>query len=597
MSFLSEYLITNCHAIFDADEDFNSSREASSTDSATEAEENGAIDSHELSSLSVERPKSLSVGGARLISLEEAQAQNRHNRIEFIDINKSNPINTPPNSNAYIEVNGGPSSLPEKYHTVLPVPRSWQKRKTHSWKSLFTRSQRNGTSGELKCMNNNSTPAKEKYRNSVSKASKDEEKSKPMSRSGSKKVTKSIEICDTKPMDVCARSTSADSLRTHSRSVSHDSYFDLLQSPLRTAAVSPSREFSELGLNFDREEPEMRIFSESESLVSSPRVPKEVISLFLFSGITFSLRFIHKFQFSLYFLLQMQSKRVTRFRIDDSSAGNSVNPSPKKQPRLNLPSAKEAQLNRMQISDDGGLRKRSKVGDSDVDDKHSLSDIQFIDSITPEHTISAATTTIYACAQIHNPPSSKRSSILDETPIETQLRKLSADKYENKEGRFSYPGMGAKFCDDKKLLSRFSMNVENVDDRRQQFYRQSFSERNSMRASMHKSNDLGMGNHLSAQQSKGSENDCSKMSIPTPSSPSKSPCYSLLAGTSSENSSSLNTPIFDMDMSSATQQFDQRMDELKNIGRSGGKDMLCNQNQVRLLALGNISSNSPRAFY
>lgn len=273
---VTEYLITNCHAIFDADEDFESSREANSSDSALEADESGSNE-YEMSSLAAERPKSLSVGGARLISLEEAQAQNRHNRIEFIDINKSNPINTPANPNAYIEVNGGPSSLPEKYHTVLPVPRSWQKRKTHSWKSLFTRSQRNGTSGELKCMNENATPVKDKYRNSVSKASKVEEKTKPMSRSGSKKVAKSIEICEAKPMDVCARSTSADSLRTHSRSVSHDSYFDLLQSPLRTAAVSPSREFSELGLNFDREEPEMRIFSESESLVSSPRVPKEVI--------------------------------------------------------------------------------------------------------------------------------------------------------------------------------------------------------------------------------------------------------------------------------------------------------------------------------
>lgn len=90
----------------------------------------------------------------------------------------------------------------------------------------------------------------------------------------------------------CMRSNSVDSIRTtgHSRSVSHDSYFDLLQSPMRGgtgtggttstgnggAVTCPSRELSELGLNFDREEPEMRIFSESESLVSSPKVAKEV---------------------------------------------------------------------------------------------------------------------------------------------------------------------------------------------------------------------------------------------------------------------------------------------------------------------------------
>jgi len=79
-------------------------------------------------------------------------------------------------------------------------------------------------------------------------------------------------------MDVCVRTGSVDSLRTagHSRSVSHDSYFDLLQSPLRAGVQCPSRELSELGLNFDREEPEMRIFSESESLVSSPKKVKEV---------------------------------------------------------------------------------------------------------------------------------------------------------------------------------------------------------------------------------------------------------------------------------------------------------------------------------
>lgn len=218
-----------------------------------------------------------------MISLEEAQ--NRHNRIEFIDLNKTNPINTPGGSSSYIEVGGGPSSLPDKYHTVLPVPRSWQKRKTHSWKSLFSRGQRNANSNELKSLHI-STPinAKETHRNSVTIPTKDDDKLKQITRSSQKNVTKSIDFSENKPMEICARSSSADSLRTagHSRSVSHDSYFDLLQSPLRAVAISPSREFSELGLNFDREEAEMRIFSESESLVSSPRVPREVSSLIFY---------------------------------------------------------------------------------------------------------------------------------------------------------------------------------------------------------------------------------------------------------------------------------------------------------------------------
>lgn len=64
---------------------------------------------------------------------------------------------------------------------------------------------------------------------------------------------KSIEMFETsrsycgeasKPIEVCVRSNSIDSLRTagHSRSVSHDSYFDLLQSPQRGHMTTcPSR--------------------------------------------------------------------------------------------------------------------------------------------------------------------------------------------------------------------------------------------------------------------------------------------------------------------------------------------------------------------
>lgn len=275
---VTEYLITNCHLIFDASDEVN---ERSGIDSLS-CTENSQVEQRDHDSLqfSIERPKSLSVG-ARLISLEEAQ--NRQNRIEFIDINKSNPINTPGGSSSYIEVGGGPSSLPDKYHTVLPVPRSWQKRKTHSWKSLFSRQRSSNNSNDLKNLPAiTPTNNKENIREiSISECgARDDSKIKHLSlRNGQKtKMTKSVEIYEIKPMEICARSSSADSLRTagHSRSVSHDSYFDLLQSPLRVLSTSPSREFTELGLNFDREEPEMRLFSESESLVSSPRVLKEV---------------------------------------------------------------------------------------------------------------------------------------------------------------------------------------------------------------------------------------------------------------------------------------------------------------------------------
>lgn len=116
---VTEFLITNSESIFDEDfvqlSEYESLQQESMTDSDSLVMER---DLHE--SLSVtERPKSLNVGsGTKLISLEEAQS--RQGRPENID--KAISINTP-QCTSYIEVGGGPSSLPDKYHTVLPVPR------------------------------------------------------------------------------------------------------------------------------------------------------------------------------------------------------------------------------------------------------------------------------------------------------------------------------------------------------------------------------------------------------------------------------------------------------------------------------------------
>lgn len=175
------------------------------------------------------------------------------------------------------------------------------------------------------------------------------------------------------------------------------------------------RELSELGLNFDREEPEMRIFSESESLVSSPRVGKENIPPS--SGST--------------------SRRIMRARPEEfSSQTNSVNPSPKKQPRLNLllsPSAAAAaaaaaspgnwsqpnsatptggpgsssechsEVCHEHNSSDESCCKRYKLEDQ-------LSDIQYIDCGTPEHTV-ANTQTLFTSVQVHAPPTTQQSSL------------------------------------------------------------------------------------------------------------------------------------------------------------------------------------------
>lgn len=61
------------------------------------------------------------------------------------------------------------------------------------------------------------------------------------------------------------------------RSVSHDSYFDMLQNSQHNSEGS-LLDLSEIQLNFELEESEMRIFSEDESLVSSPRVHKDGVS-------------------------------------------------------------------------------------------------------------------------------------------------------------------------------------------------------------------------------------------------------------------------------------------------------------------------------
>lgn len=405
---------------------------------------------HDASLSLIERPKSLSAGGAKLISLEEAQE--RHSRAENYDMNKSIPINAPPpNVGSYIEVGGGPSSLPDKYHTVLPVPRSWQKRKTHSWKSLFTRNPRSSNSNnDMKALNITSPIQKEPESNipySGSEANVIDKSQSTITSVQSQQKPKSIDLFDNgKPMDVCVRSNSIDSLRTagHSRSVSHDSYFDLLQSPLRGVATCPSRELSELGLNFDREEPEMRIFSESESLVSSPKVGKENIP---------------------------PSRRVLRARPEEfSSTTNSVNPSPKKQPRLNLLSPNDnPTANWGPVSEeshhDESCCKRYKLEDQ-------LSDIQFIDCSTPEHTIQNPQTVVYASVQVHNPPSgtslSKGSSFSDDgdkvkkTGTPTSFEAIFENKTdsENIHVRYSYPGnqltSGKRKENDAALKERFS---------------------------------------------------------------------------------------------------------------------------------------------
>lgn len=329
----------------------------------------------------------------------------------------------------------------------------------------------------------------------------------------------------------CPRSCSIDSLRTpgHSRSVSHDSYFDLLQSPLRAGMTTtcPSRELSELGLNFDREELEMRLLSESESLVSSPKVAKDTVP-----------------------------RRVLRARPEEySNTANGINPSPKKQPRLNLGSPGELKTwasiineaaNESSKDDDESSCKRSKLEDQ-------LSDIQFIDCNTPEHSITSNTNvntgyTIYTQIQIHNPPSIFADTKQPEQH-KTIINTTSSGPTTPVNERYSYPATQyTTFAQQSKKDERFSHPIAiNTRDKSEK------SDEHVHKMSISESPPPPMVPAVkkdSPVRAAIEQMNKSKLSIQTPSSPMKSPVYSLLIGstTSSATPSPVNTPTFDMDI-------------------------------------------------
>lgn len=369
-----------------------------------------------------------------------------------------------------------------------------------------------------------------------------------------------VDVFDAKAvvsMDVCVRSNSVDSLRTtgHSRSVSHDSYFDLLQSPLRGIVNCPSRELSELGINFDREEPEMRLFSDSESLVSSPRIPKDHQANAGGGGSASG--------------TGHSSRRVLRSRPEEfSNTTSSINPSPKKQPRLNIQSssgrggsmAEGGNTWGPMSMDESIMCKRYKLEDQ-------LSDIQFIDCNTPEHQIGVhvnrtpfssssslsasynAMTKFNTNAQVHAPPAIVIKKTKESEGPKSPLNRFSYPQYvavnqsyqqqpqlhkvqirQNDSGkkdgdRFSYPGE-----QHMRKNRRYGYQEEDVDDQSDSLVK------SVMDHFTHFNRTDQPVKALSADPSQQS-----LQTIVTPSSPSHSLRYSLLASgtgdTSSENCS------------------------------------------------------------
>ncbi|KAK9884337.1 hypothetical protein WA026_005287 [Henosepilachna vigintioctopunctata] len=279
------------------------------------------------------RPKSLAISTpTKLITLEEARSK------RLLSIRNEE-------SNNYIEVGGGPKNLPKKYHTIIELPsgarkRGHAKRSPSGWRSFFTKS-RSTTQTNLKISRKPTNPGMSTSEKSITTEPELLEIRRNLR---SVKSAESLISGHSEPGpnegDILGPLHSLHKPPGHNRSISHDSYFDMLQNSQNNSEGS-LLDLSEIQLNFDLEETEMRIFSEDESLVSSPKVQRE----------------------------SSQRRVLTRARPEEfGSAANSGNPSPKKQARVVL-------------SPDLMSRKRTRLEDQ-------LSDIQYIDCNTPDNIVS-----------------------------------------------------------------------------------------------------------------------------------------------------------------------------------------------------------------
>lgn len=181
----------------------------------------------------VGRPKSLAITTpARLLSLEEAR--NRSLRCE----------------SDYIEVGAGPAGLPLHYHTVIELPRKRNGSKRSpslNWRAIFSRG---GFGARGKSARQVGTPPQAETMPSSLNSLR---RLRPVKSADSLDGEDSLgPLLGPPPTRPCG----------HSRSVSHDSYFDhLADAPNPTSPL----DLSEIQLNFDLEEREMRMFSEEES--------------------------------------------------------------------------------------------------------------------------------------------------------------------------------------------------------------------------------------------------------------------------------------------------------------------------------------------
>ena len=323
---VTEYLIKYCELIF-------SEKLAQFTPVLAAAE---ATSTPKL--VTKNRPKSLAISTpTKLVSLEEARS-----RALTACNNQENQ--------KYIEVGGGPDNLPQKYHTVIELPGkkggSFKHKKSTAWKSIFSgKEKKKSVGGERKI----STPSELHLLSSSTLGPSQISQPAPALRpvrsaeslvpgqdtTGTTGTTGNTGTTGTTvtsvnsppdpvetpqsghseldmlaPLETVTRAVTRavsdyrrDSPKCHSRSSSHDSYFERNLSvqfkvdpeaeteaekvcPSPRMKIDSSLDISEIQMNFDLEDNEMKIFSEDEAMMSTsvgselslPRSPLEEVT-------------------------------------------------------------------------------------------------------------------------------------------------------------------------------------------------------------------------------------------------------------------------------------------------------------------------------
>lgn len=360
------------------------------------------------------RPKSLAISTpTKLLSLEEA---------------RSRALSAGKTDQEYIEVGGGPSNLPAKYHTVIELPgsgrkRSGSKRSPLGWKSFFSKSGRksNSSAPQRKASTPSELGLNQEKAVTELDLTQGRRRLRPVksaeslaSGANSSRNSAALEQAElSTPDDVTSPShgNGLGKASGHNRSVSHDSYFDsLAETPMRTQSASrPSQlpeeeneenfssslDLSEIHLNFDLEESEMRIFSEDETLVSTSAGSGSFVS----QGSPRVGAFRRAQQNTAAKRLPMRELPPPRARPEDSFSGCiSTDPSPKKQKTCSSPGSSRSKRSRLE-EQLGPAAEFRYIDSQSPENQQMLVQADVHEHFAPERKFSASTPNSMGCSK------------------------------------------------------------------------------------------------------------------------------------------------------------------------------------------------------